>query len=114
MKQAVRSKRTSERCERTSERTSELPSTYVSILVCSRPQCTGVDAVARPFSMEEETEESVDNDKTGDVEDDDGGGVAVEQGVMGCNNEEEVEDESSIEPRIDAEGKPEGQENKEK
>ena len=29
----------SERCERTSERTSEWPSTYVSILVCSRPQC---------------------------------------------------------------------------
>ena len=28
---------TSERCERTSERTSEWPSTYVSILVCSRP-----------------------------------------------------------------------------
>ena len=38
-KQAVRSKRTSERCERTSEETSEWPSTYVSILVCSRPQC---------------------------------------------------------------------------
>ena len=77
---------------------------------------TGVDADARPFSMEEETGESVDNDKTGDVEDDDddGGGVVVEQGVIGCNNEEEVEDESSVEPRIDAEGKPEGQENKEK
>ena len=30
---------TSERCERTSERTSEWPSTYISILVCSRPQC---------------------------------------------------------------------------
>ena len=29
----------SERCEQTSERTSEWPSTYVSILVCSRPQC---------------------------------------------------------------------------
>ena len=29
----------SERCERTRERTSEWPSTYVSILVCSRPQC---------------------------------------------------------------------------
>ena len=37
-KRAVPSKRTSERCERTSERTSEWPSTYVSILVCSRPQ----------------------------------------------------------------------------
>ena len=36
---AVWSKRTSERCERTSERISEWPSTYVSILVCSRPQC---------------------------------------------------------------------------
>ena len=36
---AVRSKRTSERCERTSEQTSEWPSTYVSILACSRPQC---------------------------------------------------------------------------
>ena len=33
------SKRISERCERMSERTSEWPSTYVSILVCSRPQC---------------------------------------------------------------------------
>ena len=31
----------SERCERTSERTSEWPSTYVSILVGSRPQCAG-------------------------------------------------------------------------
>ena len=31
----------SERCERTSEWTSEWPSTYVSILVCSRPQCNG-------------------------------------------------------------------------
>ena len=29
----------SERCERTSEQTSEWPSTYVSILACSRPQC---------------------------------------------------------------------------
>ena len=29
---------TSERCERTSERTSEWPSTYIWILVCSRPQ----------------------------------------------------------------------------
>ena len=40
-KRAVRSKRTSEWCERTSERTSEWPSTFVSILVCSRPQCMG-------------------------------------------------------------------------
>ena len=32
----------SERCEGTSERTSEWPSTYVSILVCSRPQWAGV------------------------------------------------------------------------
>ena len=40
-KRAVWSKQTSERCERTSERTSEWPSTYVSILVCSRPQCRG-------------------------------------------------------------------------
>ena len=39
-KRAVRSKRTSEQCERMSERTSEWPSTYVSILVCSRPQCS--------------------------------------------------------------------------
>ena len=31
------SKQTSERCEQTSERTSEWFSTYVSILVCSRP-----------------------------------------------------------------------------
>ena len=33
-KRVVRSKRTSERCERTSEWTSEWPSTYVSLLVC--------------------------------------------------------------------------------
>ena len=33
------SKRVGERCERTSKRTSEWPSTYVSILVCSRPLC---------------------------------------------------------------------------
>ena len=39
-KWAVWSKWTSERCERTSKRTSEWPSNYVSILVCSRPQCT--------------------------------------------------------------------------
>ena len=38
-KRAVRSKQTSERCERMSKRTSEWPSTYVSILVCSRPHC---------------------------------------------------------------------------
>ena len=31
----------SERCERMSEQTSEWPSTYVSILVCSRPQWRG-------------------------------------------------------------------------
>ena len=31
----------SERCERTSKRMSEWPSTYVTILVCSRPQCDG-------------------------------------------------------------------------
>ena len=30
----------SERCKQTSKRTSEWPSTYVSILVGSRPQCT--------------------------------------------------------------------------
>ena len=36
---------TSERCERTSERTSEWPSTYVSILVCSRPQSAGAKQV---------------------------------------------------------------------
>ena len=40
-KRAVRSKWTSERCEQTSERTREWPSTYVSILVCSRPQWNG-------------------------------------------------------------------------
>ena len=34
---AVRSKRTSERCEQTSERTSEVPSTSVCILGCFRP-----------------------------------------------------------------------------
>ena len=39
VKRAVWSKQTSERCERMSERTSEWPSIYVSILVCSRPQC---------------------------------------------------------------------------
>ena len=38
-KRAVRSKRTSERCERTSERTSEWPSTSGCILGCSGPQC---------------------------------------------------------------------------
>ena len=43
--------RTSERCERTSERTSEWPSTYVSILVCSRPQCASFVSLLplRPF-----------------------------------------------------------------
>ena len=41
-KRAVRSKRTSERCEGTSERTSEWPSSYVSILVCSRPECSAL------------------------------------------------------------------------
>ena len=40
-KRAVRSERTSERCERMSERMSEWPSTYVSILACFRPQCSG-------------------------------------------------------------------------
>ena len=39
---------TSERCERMSERTSEWPSTYVSILVCSRPQCSGSPGVIFP------------------------------------------------------------------
>ena len=39
---------TSERCERTSERTSEWPSTYVSILVGSRPQCGGSGAAWAP------------------------------------------------------------------
>ena len=38
-KRAVRSKWTSERCERTSERTSEWPSTTVCIFGCYRPQC---------------------------------------------------------------------------
>ena len=37
----------SEWCERTSERTSEWPSTYVSILVCSRPQCGGAAVEGR-------------------------------------------------------------------
>ena len=40
-KRAVRSKRTSERCERTSERTSKWPSTYVPILGFSNPSCVG-------------------------------------------------------------------------
>ena len=39
-KRTVRSKQTSERCERTSERTSEWPSTTVCILGWSRPQRT--------------------------------------------------------------------------
>ena len=39
VKWAVRSKRMSERCERTSERTSEWPSTSVFILGYSGPQC---------------------------------------------------------------------------
>ena len=41
-KRAIQSKQRSERCERTSEQTSEWPSTYVSILVCSRPQWDGM------------------------------------------------------------------------
>ena len=45
-KQAVRSKQMSERCERMKERTSEWPSAYVSILVCSRPQCRGSTAMS--------------------------------------------------------------------
>jgi len=36
-KRAVRSKQTSERCERTSKRTSEWPSTSICILGCYRP-----------------------------------------------------------------------------
>ena len=39
MKRAVRSKRTSERFERTSKRMSGWPSTTVCIFGCSRPQC---------------------------------------------------------------------------
>jgi len=37
VKRAIRSKQTSERCERTSERTSEWPSTSICILGCYRP-----------------------------------------------------------------------------
>ena len=43
---------TSEWCERTSKRTSEWPSTYVSILVYSRPQC---DAVVEPRRSQRQT-----------------------------------------------------------
>ena len=39
-KRAVRSKQTSERCERTSERTGEWPSSLVCIFGCSGPQCS--------------------------------------------------------------------------
>ena len=39
-KRAMRSKRTSEQCERTSERTSEWPSTYVWVFGWSGPQCS--------------------------------------------------------------------------
>ena len=39
-KRAVRSKRMSEQCERTSEQTSKWPSTCVPILGCSEPLCT--------------------------------------------------------------------------
>ena len=38
---AVWSEQMSEQGKGTIERTSKWPSTYVSILVCSRPQCTG-------------------------------------------------------------------------
>ena len=41
-KRAVRSKRASERCERTSERTSEWPNTYVPNLGCSAPLWCGL------------------------------------------------------------------------
>ena len=41
----------SERCERMSERTSEWPSTYVSILVCSRPQCMGCHHGLSPWNV---------------------------------------------------------------
>ena len=40
----------SERCERTSKRMSEWPSTYVTILVCFRPQCDGKDEKKRLFN----------------------------------------------------------------
>ena len=48
----------SERCERTSERTSKWPSTYVSILVCSRPQWNE-EAGREEEKQEEEKEEVV-------------------------------------------------------
>ena len=40
----------SERCERTSERTSEWPNLYVSILICSRPQCSA-KSIKRELSV---------------------------------------------------------------
>ena len=49
---AVRSKRMSERCERTSERTSEWPGTYVPITSLSEPPCDGFSEFPSQFSFQ--------------------------------------------------------------
>ena len=53
---------TSKWCERTSKRMSEWPSTYVSILVCYRPECDGDeddDAIGAYFATTQHSDETL-------------------------------------------------------
>ena len=76
-KQAVQSKRTNEQCEQMSEQTSERPSTYVSILVCSRPQCDG--ATKEDNDDDGATKEDEDDDGANKADEDDGGAIKADE-----------------------------------
>ena len=87
-----RCQRTSERCQRTRERPSEWLRTYVSILVCSRPQGGGVVGGSRGgggggaiVSIAEETVKGVGEEELGEEVTEAAERTPARNGINGMN-----------------------------